>query len=29
VEAAVEAIWGLDKLTDLGPLLTAVEGTHP
>ena len=29
VEAAVEAIWGLDKLTDLGPLLAAVEGSHP
>ena len=25
----LEAIWGLDKLTDLGPLLAAVEGSHP
>ena len=29
VDAAVEAIWGLDKLADLGPLLAAVEGSHP
>jgi 2-methylcitrate dehydratase len=28
VEAAVEAIWGLDKLADLGPLLAAVEGSR-
>jgi len=29
VDAAVEAIWGLDELGDLGPLLAAVEGSHP
>jgi 2-methylcitrate dehydratase len=29
VDAAVEAIWGLDKLADLEPLLAAVEGSHP
>jgi 2-methylcitrate dehydratase PrpD len=29
VEAAVEANWGHVHLTDLGPLLAAVEGSHP
>jgi 2-methylcitrate dehydratase PrpD len=27
VDAAVEAIWRLDKLADLGPLLAAVQGS--
>jgi 2-methylcitrate dehydratase PrpD len=29
VNAAVEAIWGLDKLASLELLLAAVEGAHP